>query len=70
VAVFVLGGVMGVGAAPPPRLAGDPLAGPAEQARKALATRDAQAIRHAALALHDTAAKDALLAASHVMGPG
>ena len=50
------------------RLAGGPLAGPADQARKALAMRDVQAIRRAALALHDTAAKDALLAASHVMG--
>jgi uncharacterized membrane protein YccC len=51
------------------RLTGGPLAVPADQARKALATRDGQAIRRAALALHDTAAKDALLAASHVMGP-
>ena len=51
------------------RLAGGPLAASADQARKALATRDVQAIRRAALALHDTAARDALLAASHVMGP-
>jgi hypothetical protein len=51
------------------RLTDGPLAGPADQARKALATRDVQAIRRAALALHDTAARDALLAASHVMGP-
>jgi hypothetical protein len=50
------------------RLTDGPLAGPADQARKALATRDVQAIRRAALALRDTAAKDALLAASHVMG--
>jgi hypothetical protein len=51
------------------RLAGGPLAALADQARKALATRDVQAIRRAALALRDTAARDALLAASHVMGP-
>jgi fusaric acid resistance family protein len=70
VALFDQAGVMRLCEASLARLAGDPLAGPAEQARKALATRDAQAIRHAALALHDTAAKDALLAASHVKGPG
>jgi uncharacterized membrane protein YccC len=49
------------------RLTDGPLAGPADQAHKALASRDVAAIRRAALALHDTVAKDALLVASHVM---
>jgi uncharacterized membrane protein YccC len=68
VALFDQAGVIRLCEATLARLTGGPLAGPADQARKALATRDAQAIRRAALALHDTAAKDALLAASHVMG--
>jgi uncharacterized membrane protein YccC len=68
VAVFDQAAVLRLCEASLARLAGGPLAGPADQARKALATRDVQAIRRAALALHDTAARDALLAASHVMG--
>ena len=42
--------------------------GAADQARKALAARDVPAIRRAALASHDTSAKNTLLAASHVIG--
>jgi Fusaric acid resistance protein family len=69
VAVFDQAAVIRLCEASLARLNGGPLAGPAHQARKALATRDAQAIRRAASVLHDPAAKDALLAASHVMGP-
>jgi hypothetical protein len=67
-AVFDQAGVIRLCEASLAQLTDGPLAGPANQALKALATRDVLAIRRAAVALHDTAAKDALLAASQVMG--